>query len=500
MVTADQPPRPDPASLLDQIERLNGFGCFVLYPESGGAYWSDGLYRLLGLPRRGAGESAPASYVDVFYSRVHPDDLPRVRDGHARLASEGIIVDTTYRIVRPDGTTLLVRASGAAHRRDDGVVGRVVGALHDVTRISFTENRLAEDALLTEVQFAAGVGIYVYDVATQRLEWSRTLYDILGVDPSVTPTGELAVELTHPEDRPLQFEWGTGIGRGESMPPVITRIMRPDGGLRHIESRARRIDSAAGQRIVGVTIDVTARVELEERLREAAKMEAVGALAAGVAHDFNNYLTVMALEVDAMVGASAERTRAAIGALRDTIERCASLTGELLAFARKRASSSTSVDLGALVESTAGLFGRAAGPALALELRLPERPIHVIGDQAQLGTVLVNLLLNARDALPPGGRVTVTVDERRLDERDPTLEPGAGAGRHARVMVTDDGAGITPEDLPRIFEPYFSTTAMLARIERAAPGRPLVHKPFDRDDLLRVLSAVMAEGGGTRPA
>jgi nitrogen-specific signal transduction histidine kinase/CheY-like chemotaxis protein len=210
---------------------------------------------------------------------------------------------------------------------------------------------------------------------------------------------------------------------------------------------------------MGISLDVTSRVELENRLREAAKMEAVGALAAGVAHDFNNYLTVMALQLGSISTTLEGQHASAIKPLEDAIEQSATLTRQLLAFARKQPRVVRSVDMRALIETSASLFGRAAGPNVSIELRLPPDPLHVLGDPCQLDSVLMNLALNARDATSGRGTVTISLESQRLEPRDPRLPPAAASGSYVVITVRDDGVGIAPEHLPRLFEPYFSTKA-----------------------------------------
>jgi two-component system, cell cycle sensor histidine kinase and response regulator CckA len=440
--------------VLFEVERVRPVGCYVWDLETRKVVWSDGLYRLLGMPPRSEGEKAPADAGARFYERVHPDDRERLRAMQARVGKDDAVPESTFRVVHDGGVIRVLQGFGSLIRDASGRTS-LLGAFIDITESTELSLRLAEaKEMLDETQRAAGAGSSVFDVSTGRREWSAALYDILGVDPETPPTSELSSQLTHPDDRARQAAWGLRIACGEQLPPLVVRIVRPDGTTRHLETRCRLVPTDGGPRIMGLNLDVTQRVELEARLREAAKMEAVATLAAGVAHDFNNYLTVMALQIDTFDG-----SRAALGPLRGAVEQCRLLTEQLLTFARKHRKASEVVDLNEAIASSVRLAESALGRGVTVETRLPDLPSCVVGDRGLLDNVVMNLLLNAADAVGGGGRVSVAIDHVDLSASDPRLDPDAVSGAYVVVSVTDDGVGIAPEHLPRLFEPYFSTKA-----------------------------------------
>jgi signal transduction histidine kinase/CheY-like chemotaxis protein len=235
-----------------------------------------------------------------------------------------------------------------------------------------------------------------------------------------------------------------------------------DGTLRNvlISASVYRVDGRFVH-IRCVTHDVTARYHAEERLRQSAKMEAIGQLAGGLAHDFNNQLHALSGLIDfvAMDEGLSEASRTDLAEIQNTTERMASLTRQLLAFSRQQVLIPETVDLNAAVTETKPMLQRLVGSNLEMHLELAADPTWVKVDRSQLLQVLMNLVINARDAMPRGGQLIIRTGrhEVRGRELDSVARGPVLPGSYARLTVEDAGTGIPAADLSRIFEAFFTT-------------------------------------------
>jgi len=205
--------------------------------------------------------------------------------------------------------------------------------------------------------------------------------------------------------------------------------------------------------------DITERVRLEEQLRQAQKMDAVGRLAGGVAHDFNNLLTVILGRSDLLAELVPEGTpaRRAADLIQATARKASSLTQQLLAFSRKQVLQRRVVDLGAVVAGLEPVLRRLIGEDIEVDVHRDPGPAWVAGDSSQLEQVVLNLAVNARDAMPQGGRLALATRPVELDEAFVRRHPAARPGPHVMVSAIDTGHGMDAETLARIFEPFFTT-------------------------------------------
>jgi two-component system cell cycle sensor histidine kinase/response regulator CckA len=239
------------------------------------------------------------------------------------------------------------------------------------------------------------------------------------------------------------------------------RIVRPDKSVRWIHDRGFIIRNQAGQmqRIVGAARDITENRKLEEQFRQSQKMEGIGQLAGGVAHDFNNILAVIQMQSELLKSSgnlSAEQSGFAdeIGV---TVQRAAALTRQLLLFSRREVFQPCDLDLSESVTSTTKMLRRILGENVQIQLKLASQPMFVHADAGMMDQILLNLAVNARDAMPNGGQLIIETSGVEFDEFAVTQSPQVRPGSFVRLNVSDSGCGIPPEILPKIFEPFFTT-------------------------------------------
>jgi PAS domain S-box-containing protein len=325
-----------------------------------------------------------------------------------------------------------------------------------------SETELRYRTLLEE----ASDGIVVFDDTGRFVEANPSLCAMLGYHRDEV-LGMDAASLIEPQDlerEPIDWEpLKAGLVR-------ITerRLVRKDGSIVPVETKTRRMQDG---RYLSIVRDITARRqaeqalnalrEREEQLRQAQKIEAIGRLAGGVAHDFNNVLTAIMGYTDLLLDDFAEddRRRQDLKEIKKAAERAAALTRQLLAFSRKQVLQPVLLDLNAIVTGVDKLLRRLLGDEIEF-LFVPDTALRkVIADPGQVEQVLINLTVNARDAMEDAGRLTVRTRNVRLSHEEAQRRPPMTAGEYVALEVGDTGHGIEPDVAPHIFEPFFTTKA-----------------------------------------
>jgi PAS domain S-box-containing protein len=341
--------------------------------------------------------------------------------------------------------------------------GRLLAMIRDVTeRNEASEARRTAEERMRFALESAEVGIWDMDYSTGVLRWSEILEAQYGLAPR-TFGGTFAefVERTHPDDRAALLETVGNATKAGSDFSINQRSVWPDGTVRWL-SGAGRIhldDRGEPVRGVGVLLDVTERRTLEEQFQQAQKMEAIGRLAGGVAHDFNNLLTVILGYCELLLQDldPADLRQADIAEIEKAGLRGAGLTRQLLAFSRKEIIEPAQLDLNAILSDMLTMLGRLIGEDIKVVVRPSPGVASVNADRGQVEQIVMNLAVNARDAMPDGGTLTIETGIADLGDQYARTHLDVAVGRYVALTVTDTGTGMKPDVQARLFEPFFTT-------------------------------------------
>jgi two-component system cell cycle sensor histidine kinase/response regulator CckA len=354
----------------------------------------------------------------------------------------------------------------APHRIGSTIVGRVV-SLRDIGPAMRTEQALEQHrAFLEKAQEIGHIGSWVAELdGSDRLGWSAETHRVFGV-PLGQFEGSIAAffAFVHPDDRAAVRD-ASDAAEAESRPYDIEhRVVRPDGTVRWVHERAALVQDPQGRalRLVGTVQDITERRLLEDQLRQSQKMEAIGRLAGGIAHDLNNALTAIAGYAELALGevASDHAARADVEEIRRAAERAGSVTRQLLAFSRKQLLEPRVFDLNETIAAIARLLSRLLGADVEVQTRLDGSALPVLGDPGQVEQAVINLAVNARDAMPGGGRLVFATARETIDAGFARSHVPISPGEYIVLRVSDSGHGMPRETQAHIFEPFFTTKAV----------------------------------------
>ncbi|MGE6332803.1 PAS domain-containing protein [Stenotrophomonas sp. NPDC077659] len=452
--------------------------------SDGHVIWNEALSSLFG-------HRLMETSAQWWLDHIHPEDRDRIdRNIHAVIDGDGTAWIGEYRFRRADGSYADVLDRGAVLRDPEGRPLRMIGAMLDLSGRKAAEAALAESEERLRLATEAGeLGLWDQDLVQSIMLWPARTKAMFGISPDAEVTIEDFHNGLHPDDRALTLaaiEAAADPQRRASYDVEYRTVGKEDGIVRWVAAKGRGIfEGGRCVRMLGVAIDVTARKAADERLRElneqlearvraevaerlrvedalrqSRKMEAVGQLSGGIAHDFNNMLATVIGPLDLLalrIGDSDARAARYIEMALDGAQRAAQLTQRLLAFSRQQPLQPVALDVNHLIAGMTDLLVHSLGSSVILQTVLGGGQWWIHADANQLENVILNLAVNARDAMQGGGHLNLHTSNCHVDQANALEHGGIPAGDYVRIAVADTGSGMSPEVVARAFDPFFTT-------------------------------------------
>jgi len=422
---------------------------------------SDEAFRIYGLPL------TENHMMDLEQIQAIPlkEERPRLDQALADLLARGAAYDMDYRINRvSDGELRYMHTKAEAVLDSHGKPVKVVGTVQDITEMKLAEQALeASRQLLLESQAVAQLGHYSFDIADGTWESSAILDGILGIGADYIKDLEGWLSLISPGDREemASFLQQKSIGKTAAFDREYRITRAGDQKERWVHGLGRMEPDEKGNpvKMIGTIQDITERKQLEQQFRQSQKMEAIGLLAGGVAHDFNNMLGVIMgytelLRLDLPPESPLDKK---LGQIEKAALHSRDITRQLLAFSRKQIITPSPQDLDDLIRGTLKTLTRLIGEDIDLAYHPADDVWMVKMDPTQVDQILVNLAVNARDAMPEGGKLLIELSNVVLDETFTKYHPEVEPGNYVMLAVSDTGQGMDQATMARIYEPFFTT-------------------------------------------
>ncbi|MEH2175954.1 PAS domain S-box protein [Nostoc sp.] len=427
-------------------------GIWERNPIANTGIWSANMGPLYGLPSN----TLCPTYED-YLNLIYPEDREFVAASIARMIEQGK-GSTEYRIVWPDGSLHWLNCKGQVYYNEIGQPLRIVGTNRNVTERKLAEQKISEQAALLDIVTDA---ILVRDFQSQILFWNQGAERMYGwLSTEVTGKNLQEIFYTAGTQQQLEVPMKRVIESG-SWQGELNKVTK-SGQKILVESRWTLMRDSAGdpKSILTVDTDITEKKQLQEQFFRTQRLESLGTLAGGIAHDLNNILTPILAAAQLLQGRflqDEERSGQLLALVETNAKRGAALVKQILSFARGYKGERTIIQIQYLISEIVQIAKQTFPKSIELSTFIPKEIWAVNGDITQLHQVLINLVVNARDALPNGGNINISAENKFIDEAYTRMNLDAKVGHYVVITVADNGTGIPPDIIDRIFEPFFTT-------------------------------------------
>ena len=452
-------------SLLEETQQISKAGGWEYDVATARITWTDETYRIHGVSKDYTPVNVGLPSVQ-FYT---PEDQQRIATAFQQALETGRPFDHELQLITPQGTKKWVRTKGRVERQGGEIV-RVFGNMMDITERKQAEEALRETkSILQAAMDNSQAGIAIADAPDGRLRYVNKAgllirgkseeESIAGIDIDKYVSSWHLLDLDGIPLRRDEVPLARAVMYGETCSRDFI-IRRPDNEDRIVWANAAPILDSNGRIKAGIVVfqDITERKQMEANLLRTQRMESLGTLASGVAHDLNNILTPILFSTEMLRDADEFDTRES---LLETIEQCAkrgaNVVNQVLVFARGAKGERTTMELKSIVNDLESMMCETFPKNIAICSSIPPDFGAVIGNSTQIHQVFLNLCINARDAMPKGGTLSISAEKAEIDEAFAAMAPDAKAGNYAMLSVTDTGIGIPHEIIGKIFEPFFTT-------------------------------------------
>ncbi|SHJ66156.1 PAS domain S-box-containing protein [Desulfatibacillum alkenivorans DSM 16219] len=453
-------------ALLNNTQRLSKIGGWEWDMEKEEMYWTREVYNIHGF-KEGDYPANSQEHIQKSLECYPPEYRNIILSAFRRCMEKGAPYDFEVPFVKATGQKIWVRTTGQALYKENKIV-RVFGNIMDVTERREAEQDLKKsEAFLSATGKVAKVGGWEIDPKTNNVRWTDVTYDIHEIPKAYKPNIEEAINFFHEEDRPrLIAAIRNAMENGEPY-DLELRFTTAKGRQLWTHTKCSPVvENGRVVRLLGTFQDITAsktaqeeKKQLQEQFQQAQKLESVGRLAGGVAHDLNNMLTPILGFAEILMedfGPDDDR-RDSVQEIISAGAKAKELVAQLLAFSRKQILEFRLLDLNQVLSGFEKLLRRTIREDVAIEMELAPSLPAIRGDIGHLEQVIMNLAVNAQDAMPGGGKLRITTSVAESDGKTPIAGNALPEGRYVVLSVKDTGAGMDQETLQNVFEPFYTT-------------------------------------------
>ena len=447
---------------LYETQRIAHIGSWELDLETGVFMCSDEMKRIWGLR-----EDQEENILEIMQYKTHPDDREELERAVQRSVNEGLPYDIEYRIIDENGNVSHLNSRSRITKNSQGRAVRLYGICQDITeQKKREEERLLNEKRLLQIQEIAHIGTYEYNLKTDELWWSDEAYRIFGISDKKEITLEKYLEYVHPDDAD-RLKALSEVGQEDYY--VEYRIIRPDGEIRYISTFVGKHEYRDGERylIRGTAQDITEqklmeqeRNQLESRLHHSQKMETIGTLAGGVAHDINNILGIIIGNTELCLDDVPE-WNPAYANLQEVVKavlRAKKVIRQLLTFSRNIDIKKEPIDIVSVVEDSLKFLRSTISATVTIEKQINITNPNIIADPTQIKQIILNICANSAQAMEAkGGLIKIKMENITVNHSQENEDDVLANGEYIKIVIMDDGPGIAPAIHDKIFDPYFTT-------------------------------------------